>query len=488
MERSRTIERIGGPALFSKVTFAMPRRVSASPCEFSGWEKSIYLLKPVEGQETTVDGPGSLNKLALLPFELLSRILEEYLDLDSMMCVASTDTTLRELVSSLSLVKRMRESKELALPLILLRNAQTAKFHTLRDFKSSLQTITCHVCGIKSQFGTLVNLLTLRRVCYLCVSKSHFCLPVPTDLVKSMFGLDETCLRNSGITSARAISTHIRRIPSPTSQFGYDVEIFHTFETVHNLQDVIDAAASEYSKPGKPGILGLKSHMENFLDSYLWPGSHMYYSTNDGVNIHLTENVSVTGVIRAIEASWKGRAEDARYAIVTPMPHLRMLDTLELGLTCQGCLQDRFHRSNQEDVVRKANTSFLQEQLLGHIETCESAQMILRGERLRRDEEDDEIFKSGLRGRMDEFWDPFKNVKVPPHIREAVHDLEFGIDRAPDQYRLRCAQVRDMIEQANPERGKELRKRRESPKQAHKGNTCRVRAPRKKRKTTGRKR
>lgn len=428
-----------------------------------------------------VDDLGSLDKLSVLPFELLSQILEEYLDLESMMCVASANTALRKLVSSLPLVLRIRESKELALPFILLRHAQTAKFHTLRDFKASLQTVTCDICGIKSQFGTLANLLTLRRVCYLCVSRSHLCLPVPTDLVKSMFGLDETCLRDSGVRSARAISTHVRRKnPLRTSLFGYEVEIFHTFETVHNLQDVIDAAVYEYSKAGRPGILGLKSHIVNFLDSDLLLGPNVYHSADNYLDVHLSEKVSVTGIIHAVNVSWKGHADDARYAVVAPMPHLRLLDTLELGLTCQGCLRDRFYQPSWE-TVRKMNTAFLQEQLLVHIETCESAQMILQGQRLQFGEENAEIYKSGLKGRMCEIWDPFKDVKVPAHIRKAVNDLECGIERTPNQFRRRCAQIRDMIEQAKPERDKKPQKRSGSPKQAHDGNACQVKAPPKKR-------
>lgn len=430
-----------------------------------------------------VDDLGSLDKLSVLPFELLSQILEEYLDLDSMMCVASANTALRKLVSSLPLVQRIRESKKLALPFIRLRHAQTAKFHTLRDFKASLQTVTCDICGIKSQFGPLANLLTLRRVCYLCVSRSHLCLPVPTDLVKSMFGLDETCLRDSGVRSARAISTHVRqKIPLRTSLFGYEVEIFHTFETVHNLQDVIDAAVYEYSKAGRPGILGLKSHIVNFLDSYLQSGPDVYHSADDNLDVHLSEEVSVAGIIRAVNVSWEGRAEAARYAVVAPMPHLRLLDTLELGLTCQGCLRDCFHQSAPE-VARKVDTAFLQEQLLVHIETCESAQMILGGQCLRVDEENDEIYKSGLRSRICEIWDPFKDFKVPAHIQEAMQDLSFGIERTPGQFRLRCAQVRDMIEQAKPEQDKKCQKRSGAPEQAHNGNAFRVKAPPKKRKT-----
>jgi hypothetical protein len=276
-------------------------------------------------------------------------------------------------------------------------------------------------------------------------------------------------------------------MPSPTSESGYEAKIFYTFETVYNLQEVIDAAVGEYSKPGRPGILGLKRHMEDFLDSFPWPRPHVFHSTGDRLDVYLTENVSVANVIPAIESSWEGRAKDARYAIIAPMPHVRLPDTLETGLTCQGCLRDRFHHSHLENASCKANTAFLEEQLLRHIETCESAQMILREERLRYDEENAEISNSGLRGRMYEIWDPFQNVRVPGHIREAMDDLEYGIDRTPDQYRLRCAQVRNMIERAKREQDKQCHGRRSgSPKQAYKGKPPRARAPQQKRKKTNR--
>jgi hypothetical protein len=464
MERSRTIERISQNALFFSVQSAMPERISEFLFRVSLQTPSIYLLRPVPGQgKMVIDGLG-LGQLSVLPFELLCQIFFEYLDLDSLMCLARVNTALREVVSSLPLMKRIRESQELAVPFILLQNAQTAKFHTLRDFLSSLQTITCHICRIESQFGTLVNLLTLRRVCNRCVSKSHLCLPVPTDLAKNMFGLDE---RHLQIRSATASRTQVRWRPDPTTKKGYEVKVLHTPETVYDLQDVIDAAVSEFSKPGGPGILGLKHHMEDFLGYFLWPRPHVFNSPGDRLGVDLTENVSVANAIPAIESSWEGRGDDTRYALIASMPHVRLPDTLETGLTCQGCVRDRFHHPHLENASCKANTAFLEEQLLRHIETCESAQMILRGERLRYDEESAEISKFGLHKRMYEIWNPFQHVKVPGHIQEAMDDLQFGVDRTPDRYRLRCAQVEKLIERAKKVQDKQCRGRRSgSPEQA----------------------
>jgi hypothetical protein len=122
METSRIIERISNPASFSNVKFAMPGRFPAFSHNLSAFGKPIYILKPVSCQRLIHDDFSSLDNFSTLPFELVAQILEEYLDLESMMCIAGVNSALCELVSLLSLVKRIRELKELALPFVLLQN------------------------------------------------------------------------------------------------------------------------------------------------------------------------------------------------------------------------------------------------------------------------------------------------------------------------------------------------------------------------------
>jgi hypothetical protein len=180
--------------------------------------------------------------------------------------------------------------------------------------------------------------------------------------------------------------------------------------------------------------------------------------------------MSIAGVVNAVKVSWKGRARNYRYAIVVPMPHLRLPDTLKCCLMCGGCVKNCYHRS-RPGLVRKVEIAFFQRQLMDHTETCPSAQMILRGEGLRHDEENAEVSKSNLTGRMYEIWDPFEDDKVPTHIQDAVCDLQLGMGRTPDQFRMRCAQIRDMIEQAKLKQDGEQRQKDEALGSSQNGDT-----------------
>ena len=411
----------------------MPQGLAASARWVDDVPERPHILKPVNGTRgRSRDDLNSLGNYSALPFEIFANITEGCLDLESAMAPARTSFALREWVSSLPMVERIQDSQHLALPFILLQQTQTAKFHTLRDFKASLQAFVCNVCRIESQFAALVNLLTLQRVCDQCVVVDNLCLPIPTNLAEDLFGLDEATMQSYGLILARVMSKHAKRRHSQHPIMKRACDTWHTNQNAFNLQDVIEGAVRIFSEPGRPGVLGLKDHMEKFLVPHTGPGPRVLLPPEASLGVHLTDTISVANVMRPVHESWQGFADDARYAVVAPMPHLSLPDSLEFGLRCDGCCSKTRHRNGWK-TSHIYDTAFLHRQLLDHVENCDSAQMVLRGERLRCDEEWAEA--SILQNQMNRIWSPNAGLSVPVHIPVAIHDLELGTERTPEEFR-----------------------------------------------------
>ena len=146
METAKIIERLGVPIPYPHVDCIMLNPPFGSYRYVnSAHQGPFYVLKPISTQG---ERNHNLSFIEKLPFDIMAQIMERLLDMASTTSLACTSFALRNHATSLPLVKRIRESRELARPFVLFQCTNLAKYFSLEDFGTPLTEFSCSICGV----------------------------------------------------------------------------------------------------------------------------------------------------------------------------------------------------------------------------------------------------------------------------------------------------------------------------------------------------
>jgi hypothetical protein len=259
------------------------------------------------------------SRLEVLPCEILFSVFEA-LDMASLINFSATTYLLRERVSAIPLMMRIRTSKVLTASFAAFLSTDKQKSFSLRDFGAALKSVHCRYCQEKTQFESLVNLMTCRRVCYVCFRKSKFCLPIPLKVAKSVLPL-EADIERFGIVLGRADIHYSKRFNEDTDNRAFGKrERWIVPEYVLNLDAVMEPSCND----GGSEVPRLVNWLEDRLQSQT--------ARHDP---HSWGRCSPDDQAETSRSSWGAKEGDARMSCIAPLPrdpkptlHFLLLSTI----------------------------------------------------------------------------------------------------------------------------------------------------------------
>ena len=113
------------------------------------------------------------SRLEDLPYELILSILE-YLDIASLISIASANSNIRHLVRTMPQVSRILQDCYATEAIARMLRVDTAQFYSIGDFMDAYWSFSCKLCkssgnSEKGSFATDICLLRCCRVCRDCV-------------------------------------------------------------------------------------------------------------------------------------------------------------------------------------------------------------------------------------------------------------------------------------------------------------------------------
>jgi len=168
------------------------------------------------------------------------------------------------------------------------------------------------------------------------------------------------------------------------------IESWTVKEELYSLRSVIATAVGKYFSRQDLGMETLKRRIEHYMETQWNSQLSNYgfgsYPGDETLAVHLTSDVQIIGLVHAINLAWNGNVCEARLACVAPVPYLNTRGETSFGLKCERCLRDSQYADYPAQ--KRFTFEYLPEQLSAHIQSCESAKVIMHRERLRLDADD----------------------------------------------------------------------------------------------------
>ncbi|KAH8799892.1 hypothetical protein F5882DRAFT_394033 [Hyaloscypha sp. PMI_1271] len=294
----------------------------------------------------TNGGTASMGRLALLPLEILYNILRE-LDFESLGAMRCLNTQSKDVVGMLPAYRDLGTFAYDALRALSatgLLSKYSAKY---------LYFILCQDrCIGCTSFGSFLFLPTGCRCCFSCIETNPEMVVVSASTAAALFGLANKALRQIAIITTvlgdYGISqkTHRRRIRIVSRQEARKVGIL-----IHGSEEEMERAAA----------LGIRRG-----------------------NV-LRENDRPPKVANRSIPQPLGANDTLRFMACTPFPYLYVQERrIDKGVCCRGCEYNWYRRDEDfpsgydvsQNLFRKQNKTFSENEFLVHFENCRSARML----------------------------------------------------------------------------------------------------------------
>ncbi|ERF70576.1 hypothetical protein EPUS_07873 [Endocarpon pusillum Z07020] len=316
-----------------------------------------------------------LNNFERLPLELTTLIME-YLDISSLVAMASVNLRMRKLVQELPAVKKIQQNVYAARAVNRMYTSGTAKFFSLTYFMAKFTSWICTLCQ-RREFAVVFCLLLCRRLCRTCYGLWNFCPPLPVTMAMECFQLDHeeiTCKMGSALMP----------IP-PSAQRQSCCGQLRRPGWYPRVEVVSIAAAADIAR-SKYNIVGGLDYLHDLVSNYLM--EHNIDSHRNALRDIMLWDKSFPGLLEAIRTYWSLLGVDPNIQsdlLFTTLPYLHPRRTplkVESGFWCVGCQRDLVLKC-AFNPIRTPNYGglavYVREAFPKHLSTCHTARQIKKG-------------------------------------------------------------------------------------------------------------
>ncbi|KAH9224623.1 GNAT domain-containing protein [Leptodontidium sp. 2 PMI_412] len=304
---------------------------------------------PVPARVFSNCGTSSLGNFSLLPLEIIHNILLE-LDLASLGAIRCLNTHFYDTVGKVPAYRDLTTFAPNALR--ALSATDVLSNYSIRYLYNILCRDRCIGCN---EFGSFLFLPTASRCCFSCIKAHPETEVVSASAATALFGLTESAL--SRVTIARTVvgqygiseKSSRRRIRVVSREEARRLGI-----SIHGSQTEMERAAS----------LGIRRGGNS-------DGSSHKHRIQGGTNRPMPQP--------------PGANDTLRFMACTAFPYLDAQQRqIDKGVCCRGCEYNWYRRDEDfapghdidEDLFRKQNMAFSEDEFLAHFETCGSAKML----------------------------------------------------------------------------------------------------------------
>lgn len=312
-----------------------------------------------------------LSSFERLPSEL-STLTMEYLDISSLIAMASVNHRIRKHVQELPAVKKIQQNVYAARAVNRMYTSGTGNFFSLTYFMAQFTSWKCTLCN-RHEFAVIFCLLFCRRLCHVCYATWNIFPPLPVTMAMRCFGLGReeiTC----------SVGSALMPIP-PSAQRESCCGQPRRLGWYPRVQVVSIAAAARIAR-SKYNLVGGVDHLHVLVSNYL---------TNHNIDPdpNLQGNITLwgkhfPGLLEAIRMSWSLLGVDPNMQsnfLFTTLPYLHPRGTplqIESGIWCAGCQRDLVTKRSFNPIRRLdyGIAVHVQEAFPKHFSTCHTARQI----------------------------------------------------------------------------------------------------------------